>query len=69
LRHRVLVFGELRDEVETALAAYGGYDEDAVVACDPLVVGFTATWGVVTQPDHLRTRARLDWLRDHLATL
>jgi hypothetical protein len=63
LRHRLLVFGELRDEIETALAAYGDFEEDALGACDPLVVLFTATWGVVTQPRHPRTRARLDWLR------
>ena len=66
LRHRLLVFGELGDEIVAALAAYGGYDEDAVAACDPLVVLFTATWGVVTQPDHPRTRTRLDWLRERV---
>lgn len=64
LRRRLLVFGELRDEIETALAAYGEHDEDAVAACDPLAVLFTATWGVVTQPGHPRTRARLEWLRE-----
>jgi hypothetical protein len=66
LRHRLLVFGELRDEIETALAAYGEHDEDSVAACDPLVVLFTATWGVVTEPGHPRTRARVDWLRDRV---
>jgi Ser/Thr protein kinase RdoA (MazF antagonist) len=63
LRHRLVVFGELRAEIEAALAAYGDFDEEAVAACDPLVVLFTATWGIVTQPSHPRTRARVDWLR------
>ena len=63
LRHRAVVFGEIRDEIESALAAYGDYDEAAVAACDPLVVLFTAMWSLVAQPEHSRTRARLDWLR------
>jgi hypothetical protein len=63
LRHRVLVFGELRREIETAVAAYGDHDEEALAACEPLVVLFTAGWGVLTEPGHERTRRRLDWLR------
>ena len=52
VRHRLLVFGELQSEIEAALAAYGDHDEDAVAACDPLVVLFTATWGSSRNRDH-----------------
>jgi hypothetical protein len=63
LRHRLLVFGEARREIETAVAAYGDHDAAAVASCEPLVVLFTAAWGALTEPGHPRTRRRLDWLR------
>ncbi len=66
--HRWVVFGELEDEMRTALAAYGSYDRDAVEALQPLVVLGIAAWGSLapligeTSP---RTAHRLDWLRRH----
>lgn len=66
--HRWSVFGQLENEMNDALAAYGPHDRNAVDALQPLVVLGIAAWGSLapligeTSP---RTVARLEWLRRH----
>ncbi len=66
--HRWAVFGELEDEMRTALAAYGAYDLAAVEALQPLVVLGIAAWGSCAPligESSPRTVHRLEWLRRH----
>ncbi|OLD52948.1 MAG: hypothetical protein AUI58_01020 [Chloroflexi bacterium 13_1_40CM_2_70_6] len=66
--HRWAVFGELEREMQTALAAYGAYDLDAVEALQPLVVLGIAAWGSLAPligESSPRTAHRLEWLRRH----
>jgi hypothetical protein len=68
MTHRWIVFGELEDEMRTALAAYGPYDAAAVEALQPLVVLAIATWGSLARLIDAwspRTARRLEWLRRH----
>jgi Ser/Thr protein kinase RdoA (MazF antagonist) len=65
--HRWAVFGELEQEMQTALAAYGAYDRDAIAALQPLVVLGIAAWGslapLIGELPSPRTAYRLEWLR------
>lgn len=66
--HRWAVFGELEQEVRTALAAHGAYDLEAVEALQPLVVLGIAAWGSLATligESSPRTARRLEWLRRH----
>ncbi|TMF63188.1 MAG: hypothetical protein E6I20_10620 [Chloroflexi bacterium] len=66
--HRWAVFGELEREMQTALAAYGAYDLEAVEALQPLVVLGIAAWGSLAPligESSPRTAHRLEWLRRH----
>lgn len=66
--HRWVVFGELEEEMRTALAAYGPHDVEAVEALQPLVVLAIATWGSLASligASSQRTARRLEWLRRH----
>lgn len=66
--HRWVVFGELEQEMRTALAAYGPCDLDAVEALQPLVVLGIAAWGSLAPligESSPRTARRLEWLRRH----
>ncbi len=66
--HRWVVFGELEDDMRTALAAYGRYDREAVEALQPLVVLGIAAWGSLAPligERSPRTAHRLEWLRRH----
>ncbi len=68
MTHRWIVFGELEDEMRTALAAYGPYDAGAVEVLQPLVVLAIATWGSLARlidASSPRTARRLEWLRRH----
>lgn len=64
--HRWSVFGQLKQEMQDAVAAYGPHDRGAVDALQPLVVLGIAAWGSLapligeTSP---RTAQRLEWLR------
>jgi Ser/Thr protein kinase RdoA (MazF antagonist) len=66
--HRWAVFGELEQEMHTALAAYGACDLAAVEALQPLVVLGIAAWGSLAPligASSPRTAHRLEWLRRH----
>jgi hypothetical protein len=66
--HGWAVFGELEQEMRTALAAYGACDLVAVEALQPLVVLGIAAWGSLASligESAPRTAHRLEWLRRH----
>jgi len=67
LEHRRLVFGELDDEIEQALAAYGDHDADLRTRLAQAVCLFTGAWSALASgaDPSLRPRAerRLDYLR------
>lgn len=66
--HRWMVFGELEQEMSSALAAYGPCDRAAVEALQPLVVLAIAAWGSLAPligESSPRTARRLEWLRRH----
>jgi hypothetical protein len=70
LDHRRRVFGELREEIGAALAAYGPFDQEAVDAYAPLVALWAAAWGMlIARPQAALsdgTRRRLGWLEREL---
>lgn len=70
LDHRRRTFGELSDEIERALLAYGSYDRDAVDAWLPAIALWAAAWGLVGEVESLgwsaNARRRLDWVEARL---
>lgn len=64
--HRRRVFGELEEEIGTALSGYGAYDADAVAAYGWLITVYAAALGLVLSAGGLdlgeEARRRLAWL-------
>ncbi len=65
LKQRHAVFGEIGQETEAAVAAYGPHDAEAADAYQSLVTLWIAAWASAVSPSD-RSRARIDWVTNRV---